>query len=171
MYQEVIEKTKAIEGYLQGMGATGKGLHEKLDSVQFQLPEDVVRRIRKVATMRNKLMHETGYNIDLDGFNFAADNSLAYLKGEKTSPKKLDTERFLTEHLGPERQPTPHPNILRSAAPAKKDLKSAERSALPPELELATMAAKGFWRMPLKKKLFAATSALAAVAVAIKLNT
>ncbi|HHN77683.1 MAG TPA: DUF4145 domain-containing protein [Phycisphaerales bacterium] len=42
-------------------GAKGRGLHEKIDSVESDLPERVVRDLRLVATVRNRLVHEDGY--------------------------------------------------------------------------------------------------------------
>ena len=43
-------------------GAKGKGLHEKASSVQQMLRPDLVRKIRYLATIRNKLVHERGFN-------------------------------------------------------------------------------------------------------------
>ena len=42
----------------QRYGATGRGLHEKVTSVESKLPKDVVRNLRKIATIRNKAVHE-----------------------------------------------------------------------------------------------------------------
>ncbi len=58
----VVNKSKALEALLEdGLGATGKGLHEKVSSVQTRLPEALVRKLRFVATLRNKLIHDTDY--------------------------------------------------------------------------------------------------------------
>src|SRR5437879_2583447 len=58
----VINRTKALEALLEaGLGATGKGLHEKVSSVQARLPDALVRKLRFVATLRNKLVHDTDY--------------------------------------------------------------------------------------------------------------
>ena len=38
--------------------AQGRGLHEKLSSVETQIPKRVQKRIRFIATMRNKATHE-----------------------------------------------------------------------------------------------------------------
>ena len=59
-YEMVIKTTKKMELYLeQQFGATGKGLHEKLTSADVQvLPPKVVKSIRYIATIRNRLIHD-----------------------------------------------------------------------------------------------------------------
>ncbi|MDB5313720.1 MAG: hypothetical protein JWO38_7922 [Gemmataceae bacterium] len=57
-----VTRTKALEALLeQGLGATGKGLHEKVTSVQTKLGPVLVKKLRFVATVRNKIVHETSY--------------------------------------------------------------------------------------------------------------
>lgn len=56
----VIKKSKALEALLEAeFRAEGKGLHEKLTSVQSRLPEPLVKKLRFIATMRNKLVHDS----------------------------------------------------------------------------------------------------------------
>ncbi len=43
-------------------GATGRGLHELIDSVEADLPGRAVRDLRLVATVRNRIVHEEGYD-------------------------------------------------------------------------------------------------------------
>lgn len=43
-------------------GATGKGLHENITSVEKQLTPDMVKHMRYLATIRNKLVHEHDFN-------------------------------------------------------------------------------------------------------------
>lgn len=62
--ETAIKYTKAVEALLtQQLGAQGKGLHEKLSSVERRLPAALVRRIRYLATIRNKVVHEDGFKI------------------------------------------------------------------------------------------------------------
>ncbi|GAB4819559.1 hypothetical protein N2152v2_006605 [Parachlorella kessleri] len=62
-YELVIRSSKELEHVLEAcFGAQGKGLHEKVTSVQHLLPQDLVRKIRYLATIRNKLVHEFGFN-------------------------------------------------------------------------------------------------------------
>ncbi|HEY1191925.1 MAG TPA: hypothetical protein VGE74_30120, partial [Gemmata sp.] len=55
-----VTRTKALESLLeQALGATGKGLHEKVTSVQARLSPGLVKKLRFVATVRNKIVHES----------------------------------------------------------------------------------------------------------------
>jgi hypothetical protein len=77
-----ITRVKALEALLeQVLGATGKGLHEKVSSVQAKLSEPLVRKLRFVATVRNKIVHESDYQQidDRDGFLRACDEAEAEL--------------------------------------------------------------------------------------------
>lgn len=77
-----ITRTKALEGLLEGLGATGKGLHEKVTSVQGKLPPPLVKKLRFVATVRNKIVHESSYQKidDRDGFARACDDAEVELR-------------------------------------------------------------------------------------------
>jgi len=56
----VIKKSKMLEAFLETeFSAEGKGLHEKLNSVQVKLPEALVKKLRFIATMRNNLVHNS----------------------------------------------------------------------------------------------------------------
>lgn len=60
-YEFAIKQCKQLEALLADrFGATGRGLHEKVSSVEPRLPEPLVRRLRYIATVRNKLVHDTG---------------------------------------------------------------------------------------------------------------
>ena len=58
-YELVIKKSKHLEQLLEeGLGAQGRGLHEKVSSVEGRLPTALVKRLRFIATVRNKLVHD-----------------------------------------------------------------------------------------------------------------
>lgn len=58
-----VKWSKRFESMLEReFNARGRGLHEKLDSVRDDLPERAVRDLRMVATVRNKIVHEDGYD-------------------------------------------------------------------------------------------------------------
>ena len=58
----VIKYTKRLETILEDrFGATGRGLHEKITCVGGKLPPDTVKKLRYIATIRNKLMHDDSY--------------------------------------------------------------------------------------------------------------
>lgn len=61
--ERVVRASKRFEHRLEtGYGARGRGLHEKIDSVQDDLDAEVIRALRLVATVRNKIVHEDGYD-------------------------------------------------------------------------------------------------------------
>lgn len=63
--KDVLTGTKRIEAILEEkFAATGRGLYEKMDSANMKLPEPLQKRIRYVATLRNKAMHQDGFEID-----------------------------------------------------------------------------------------------------------
>lgn len=66
----VIEKSKKIESLLKAhYHAEGKGLHQLISSCEERLPHDVIKKLRFIATMRNKVVHEDGYQLeDKQGF-------------------------------------------------------------------------------------------------------
>lgn len=64
-YSLVISASKELENILESkFQANGKGLHEKVTSVEAQLPELLIRRIRKIASIRNKLVHEKDFKLN-----------------------------------------------------------------------------------------------------------
>ena len=72
-YELVITCAKDLEHLLeQEFGASGKGLHEKISSASSQLPDKLVRQMRYLATIRNRLVHEYGFNSIPDRPTFLA---------------------------------------------------------------------------------------------------
>ena len=54
-----VRRSKRLERRLRdGLGATGKGLHELTSSVERRLPPATVKKLRFVAMCRNKLVHD-----------------------------------------------------------------------------------------------------------------
>ena len=89
-FELVIKQSKHFEVLLKThFGATGKGLHQLVSSIEKALPKDLIRDLRKIATIRNKLIHEQGYDsIDETTFNQAcasADPKLRKLINTKSS--------------------------------------------------------------------------------------
>lgn len=61
----VIKKSKRLEMLLkQHYHAKGKGLHQLVSSVEERLPHDVINKLRFIATIRNKTVHEDNFKID-----------------------------------------------------------------------------------------------------------
>lgn len=60
----ILDATRRIETMLvDKFNATGRGLHEKLSSVERRIPRHVRGSIRYIATLRNKAVHEDGFEI------------------------------------------------------------------------------------------------------------
>jgi hypothetical protein len=93
--------TRRLESLLEEKHqATGKGLHEKVSSVESRLPSQLVKSLRYIATMRNSIVHEDGFVIaDIDGFTAQGNAALAQLGGTPlgadTSPKWFDLPQGL----------------------------------------------------------------------------
>jgi hypothetical protein len=59
----VIKCSKELEHILEvDFGATGKGLHEKISSIHETLSPELIKQMRYLATIRNKLIHERGFD-------------------------------------------------------------------------------------------------------------
>ena len=95
--ETVIRASKQLEQLLaQHYGATGRGLHEKTSSVEDQIDSDTVRRLRKIATLRNKVVHED-FEID-DLIDFQCDaQSLAQQLAPQPQPKTTGQPRPRTK--------------------------------------------------------------------------
>jgi DNA-binding LytR/AlgR family response regulator len=67
----VLEYTRYIETYLERrFNAYGKGLTEKLQSIS-DIPLSLQQSIKAIASTRNKLVHEDGYDLeDINSFRF-----------------------------------------------------------------------------------------------------
>ncbi|MEX2212896.1 MAG: hypothetical protein WD768_02130 [Phycisphaeraceae bacterium] len=57
----VIKSSKKLESMLTKLGAEGRGLHEKVSSLEKKLGQPLVRKLRFIATVRNKVVHEQDY--------------------------------------------------------------------------------------------------------------
>lgn len=89
-YELVISKCKKLEKMLaDGLGASGKGLHEKVSSVQDRLPPPLIKRLRYIASVRNDLVHESDSNRldDVTSYKEACSKAEAELKGLIKSQK------------------------------------------------------------------------------------
>lgn len=87
--ETVIRASKQLEQLLeQHYGASGRGLHEKTSSIEDQLDSDTVRRLRKIATLRNKVVHEDFEIDDLTDFQCDAQGLLQKLQPKTASTRK-----------------------------------------------------------------------------------
>ena len=62
--EQVINHTKKAEHILEThFKAEGRGMHEKLSHAERYIPASLLKKLRYVATIRNKLMHEHGFEL------------------------------------------------------------------------------------------------------------
>ncbi len=90
-YESVIKNTKKIETMLVHMGASGKGLHAKLSSIAEKIDKDIVKSIRFIASVRNKLLHEDNVQLTehlFNEFEKACEYVIDRLKESHTSTEK-----------------------------------------------------------------------------------
>lgn len=61
--ERAVRASKRFEALLaRRHHASGRGLHEKIDSARGDLDDETVRALRLIATVRNKIVHEEGYD-------------------------------------------------------------------------------------------------------------
>jgi hypothetical protein len=80
--ETAVRYSKEIEGLLEmKFGAAGRGLHEKLTSIEGKLSDEVLKNLRYIATIRNKVVHENDFEIkNLPEFSAKCDELVQYLK-------------------------------------------------------------------------------------------
>lgn len=62
---QVVTRTRRLEGLLRTQfHANGRGLHQLISSSEERLPHDVIAKLRYIATIRNKMLHEDGFKLD-----------------------------------------------------------------------------------------------------------
>ncbi len=108
-------------------GAEGRGLHEKLSSVEHRIPLRVVKQVRWIASLRNRVVHEGAAIKDLADFERAVATSRQQLE---SLPADDDDEE--EEEERPE------------AAPAGKRAPQ-RRSSPAPILAVAALVIGGFY--------------------------
>ncbi|MGF1752960.1 DUF4145 domain-containing protein [Vibrio makurazakiensis] len=63
--ETVVVRTRRIEKLLRlQYHAEGKGLHQLITSSEERLPHDVIGKLRFIATIRNKIVHEEDYKLE-----------------------------------------------------------------------------------------------------------
>ena len=79
-FELVIRASKELEWILEAhFGASGRGLHERVASVEAsgELPSRLSRRMHFIATIRNKLIHERGFDAIPDRPRFISEFAAA----------------------------------------------------------------------------------------------
>lgn len=61
LLEEIVVRCTAIEQHLRALGATGSGLVELVESKEGALKRETLSEVRKLASVRNRFVHEHGY--------------------------------------------------------------------------------------------------------------
>lgn len=90
--------SKRIEIILKDeFNAEGKGLHECLSSVEGRVPSSIIKKARFIASVRNKVVHESGQIDDIAAFNQTVDDVVQGLKEvleiERRAKNESDTSQ------------------------------------------------------------------------------
>lgn len=137
-YSVVLGASKKLEALLSSIGSEGRGLHGKCGSVEHLLPPDIVWSIRMVATIRNKLLHEDGFQLrDIGDFMHQAGSAIDYLEkasaplveqtGEKRSGLTITVPASLVGHTWPELNLARIEEMSKEAEEVIQELKAALR--------------------------------------------
>ena len=89
--ETAVKASRQIEDLLEKRyGASGRGLHEKLTSVERHLPGKILGQARYVASVRNAVVHDHKAIIkDRAGFNAASNAVVAFLNVPKPAGSKF----------------------------------------------------------------------------------
>lgn len=84
--ETAVRFSKELEGLLESrFSAQGRGLHEKISSVEAGLPPDLVDTLRFIATVRNRAVHEHGFSIARpDEYSQTCSGAITRLKAMKS---------------------------------------------------------------------------------------
>jgi len=97
--ETVINISKKAEHILGNeYGAQGRGLHEKISSVERKLPQPLVKKLRYVATIRNNFVHELGFELEQPEVFFHTANGI--IADLESLPKDSFTTRGATQSNG-----------------------------------------------------------------------
>lgn len=134
--ETVIRTSKQLEQLLeQHYGATGRGLHEKTSSVATQFNNDTIRGLRKIATLRNKVVHEDFEIEDLAEFQNDAQQLVTQLQ-PKSKPKTTTAQATLKTAPFTEQKPSPPNHQTSTKPPAHPRKKAVPRPQLQPRVQL-----------------------------------
>ncbi|OBT10192.1 DUF4145 domain-containing protein [Vibrio sp. UCD-FRSSP16_10] len=62
---QVVVRTRRLEGILRTrFHARGRGLHQLITDSEERLPKEVISKLRYIATVRNKMLHEDGFKLE-----------------------------------------------------------------------------------------------------------
>ena len=91
--EQTIKNIREFSDSIQGLRQ--HGLYEKVTSVESLLPQELVRKLRWIATVRNKVVHEADFDIENPTeFRESCEQVIAQLKTIQSSPVHADVTPF-----------------------------------------------------------------------------
>lgn len=76
----ILEKAIQVESLLANLGGEGRGIHDKLTCIEQELDPSMVKKIRRIASIRNKAAHEIDFQTDMASFHRVADEVIECLE-------------------------------------------------------------------------------------------
>jgi hypothetical protein len=118
--EDTIVLIKEIECLLGKLGARDKDsdgtyIHGqgKLTEVEDKLPNELVRKLRWIITIRNKLIHESGFQVeDFSDYKNECMESIKELKALSSSSFSRNKESYATIEETPQEKETIFPGII-----------------------------------------------------------
>ena len=101
-YQKILDKTKKIETLLSEMGAVGKGLHQKLSSIENHIDKGIVKSIRFIASIRNKFLHDANFKLTdklLSDFESSCEKVIRYLIAKNSESQKTNNKNQKSKRI------------------------------------------------------------------------
>ena len=87
--EELITIAQNMETVLEeDYGAEGKGLHEKASSVERKISPEAMRKIRYIATIRNKAIHDDIETAEKEIENVRTAAKAVYKEFQKKNPRR-----------------------------------------------------------------------------------
>lgn len=102
MRGRILDISTEVESLLLQLGASGRGLHEKLSAIEGVISPPMVKKIRWIASVRNKAVHERVVEVDFEDFSKGGAQVVAYLKRLVASITAKQTK-----HKDPQGSPEP----------------------------------------------------------------
>ncbi len=98
--------TKKIEKFLEtGFKAEGRGLHTKINTIEYLLPIALIKKVRWIATIRNNMAHTEGFEFDnIDDFKSTCEAVLSELEAIRRDSAVLGKQRKAPLQLSPKAQ-------------------------------------------------------------------
>lgn len=99
---KIIAGAKSIERILtEQFGGTGRGMREKLDSARYPIPQPLQQRIAYLARVRNRCVHEEGYELkDTDDYVRKCESVCAELQEAHAIALRVAQQRTLRRGNG-----------------------------------------------------------------------